>query len=102
MYGLQLLLAHRLGVLVIGQVQEKRRLADMLIGSLAMSEVTIMLLISPAFLGNARLLTLRGYRTNETLNFLSDPSDPWEKFFAISLLSLVVPWLRLIFSFYEW
>jgi len=99
-YSLQLLLAHRLGVCITRQVQETHRLTDMLIGSLSMSVVTMMLLMSPAFLGNARLLTLRGYRTNERFTFISDPSDPWEKFFAISLLSLMVPWLRLLFSFY--
>ncbi|KIW35300.1 uncharacterized protein PV07_02003 [Cladophialophora immunda] len=102
LYCLQLLLAHRVGVLISRQAHETRRLTDILIGLLSMSAVTIMLLISPAYLGNARFLTLRGYRTSEKQTFLNDPSDPWASFYAVCILSLVVPWLRLLFGFYVW
>ncbi|OAG34814.1 hypothetical protein AYO21_11028 [Fonsecaea monophora] len=102
LYCLQELLAHRVGVLVARQVQEKHRLLDILVGFLAMSVVTVMLLMSQAYVSNARFLTLRGYRTSQDVKFSSDRDGPLANFFAIAFLSLAVPWLRLLYGVFIW
>ncbi len=97
----QIFLARQLGDLIIAQVHEKRCLADMLIGLLAMPVVTMAIMATSGFLGNATALTLRGYRTKEDLKFMNDQCGPWEIFAAVCIRSLLVPWLRILFAFYR-
>lgn len=97
-YGLQILLAHRLGALATRRVQETHNIADKFLGLLAMSVVTLLVLISLGHLETSRSVTLRGYRTHGRYEPLTSLSDPWTLFVVFTFLTLMAPWLRLLFS----
>ncbi|KAK5060066.1 hypothetical protein LTR84_009950 [Exophiala bonariae] len=63
-YGLQVLPAHRLGAFATRRVQETHNIADLFLGFLSMSVVTVLVLISLGHLEASRSVTLRGYRTH--------------------------------------
>lgn len=97
-YGLQILLAHRLGALATRRVQETHNFADKFLGLLAMSVVTLLVLISLGHLETSRSVTLRGYRTHGRYEPLTSLSDPWTLFVVFTFFTLMAPWLRLLFS----
>lgn len=98
LYGLQILLTHRLGALATRRVQETHNLADKFLGLLAMFVVTMLVLISLGHLETSRSVTLRGYRTHGRYEPLTSLSDPWTLFVLFSFLTLIAPWLRLLFG----
>jgi len=99
MFCLQILLAHRLGVLATGSVRATHHLIDKVMALLALTVATVVLLMSLGTLADARALALRGHRTNDGRRPTSNPSDPFQRFFVFSFLSLLLPWLRVLSSF---
>ncbi|OQV03193.1 hypothetical protein CLAIMM_08269, partial [Cladophialophora immunda] len=97
-YGLQILLAHRLGALATRRVQETHSIADKVLGLLAMTVVTLLVLTSLGHLETPRSVTLRGYRTHGRYEPLTSLSDPWTLFVLFTFCTLMAPWLRLLFG----
>jgi len=98
-YGLQVLLTHRLGVLAIRRAHESHDFVAKLIGSLAFSFAAFWVLVSSGNLDMLRGVILRGYRSPGRSQTLCDQSDPWSIFGTVLFLSLVVPCFRLVLSF---
>jgi hypothetical protein len=98
-YGLQVLLTHRLGVLAISRSDESHSFAAKLIGSLAFSFATFWVLVSSGNLDMSRGVILRGYRSPGRSQNICDQSDPWSIFGTVLLLTLVVPCFRLLLTF---
>ncbi|KIW92532.1 uncharacterized protein Z519_06379 [Cladophialophora bantiana CBS 173.52] len=98
-YGLQVLLTQRLGVLAISRAHESHSLVAKLIGSLVLSFAAFWVLMSSGNLDMSRGVILRGYRSPGRSQNICDQSDPWSIFGTVLLLTLVVPCFRLVLSF---
>lgn len=93
LFSIQLLLAHRAGVLAARQMRQTEG-ASKLTGVLGITIVTTLVSIAMGFIMNARSSQLRGYRTPGINRALSDPSDPLSRFLFYSWLSLLIPCIR--------
>lgn len=92
-FSIQLLLAHRVGVLAVRHMRQTQG-AGKLIGILGTTIVTILVSLAMGFIMNARSSQLRGYRTADLSRAPTDTSDPLSRFLFYSWLSLLIPCIR--------
>jgi len=93
LFCIQLLLAHRAGVLAARHMRQTQG-AGKLIGILGITIVTILVSLAMGFVLNARSNQLRGYRTGGINRARSNPSDPLSGFIFYSWLSMLIPCIR--------
>lgn len=95
-FSIQVVVAHRLGVLTVRRIDETKILVDKIIGLLVMAVGTIALLMSCGIVGGARAFALRGYRTSDGARAPTASKDSLTKFIVFSFLTLLVPWFRIL------
>jgi hypothetical protein len=98
-FGLQVLTVHRLGVLATEHLYETQNFGDKVIGLVVMLVVIFLVLLSFVQVEVGRRSAQVGRQTNvgERLEMVKF-SDPVVSFVFLSLLSLLVPLVRLLFA----